>query len=140
MNFLYFAYGIGVLAAMNFILFILTLLGAQIFEKQFLENLIHPLFFIGLILIGFMIARKAAVQASANPYLLSLMLVMVMGGFIFISGIVPAGFNLFLIGSFVALIVGSSAFQLYQRQKLKSDYSNQDHSTQTLSTHDKSKT
>ena len=118
MNFLYFAYGVGLVVAMNIFLFILTLLGHQFIDKQILENMIHVLFFIGLILIGYMITRKAPETKIINALLLALMLVTVMGGFIFISGFVPNGFNLFLLGSFLALIAGCGSFVIVHKKTL----------------------
>lgn len=112
MNFLYFAYGVGLLVAMVLSLFLLTLLGSQFLSKALLETVIHPLFFLGLIFIGYRITVKAPFNKILYAFLLAFMLVAVMGSFIFISGFVPAGFNLFLLGSFLSIALGCSLYSL----------------------------
>ena len=117
MSFLYFAYGVGLLVAMNVVLFIVTLIGHQFLDKQALEYLIYSMFYIGLAVVGFFITRKAQENKLINASILSLMLVTVIGGFIFMTGHVPKGFNLFLFGSFIALILGSGAYMLMSKKR-----------------------
>lgn len=118
MNFLYFAYGVGLLVAMNIILLVLTLMGHQFLEKSALENIILIMFFCGLVIIGIFITRKAPEGKILNALLLSLMLVAIMGGFIFMSGFIPQQFNLFLLGSLLCFIVGIG-FQCFASKKFK---------------------
>lgn len=110
MNFLYFAYGVGILVVTVLTLFILTMIGSTFLPKALLESIIHPLFFIGLGIVGFLKTRKAPVNKYINSALLSLLLATLMGMFVFITGVVPNGFNLFLLASFISFQIGSGLY------------------------------
>ena len=107
MNFLYMAYGVAMLLAMLLCLFVLTLLGNVMLSKDQLNNVITPLFFIGLAVVGLLNLHKAPEKKYINALLLSLILVSIMGVFIYISGHIPKRFHVFMMTSFLSLQLGS---------------------------------
>lgn len=107
MSFLYMAYGVAMLLAMMLCMFFLTLLGNFMLSKDQLNNVITPLFFVGLAVVGLVNIRRAPEKKYINALLLSLILVALMGIFIYISGYIPKNFHQFMIISFLSLQLGS---------------------------------
>lgn len=110
MNFLYTAYGVAILLTMMVCIFILTLIGNFFLNKDLLNTVITPSFFIGLAVVGFFNAQKAPDKKQANALLLNLILVAIMGGFIYISGYIPTTFNVFILISLLSLQLGSFCY------------------------------
>ncbi len=122
MNFLYMAYGVAMLLAMMLCMFILTLLGNFILSKDQLNSVITPLFFVGLVMLGLLNICKAPEKKYINALLLSLILVVLMGIFIHISGFIPKAFNLFMIMSLLSLQLGSLMYFIASKlQRLKAN-------------------
>ncbi|MBU3848556.1 MAG: hypothetical protein H9855_16635 [Candidatus Acinetobacter avistercoris] len=123
MNFLYMAYGVAILLAMMFCIFILTFCGNFILSKDQLNSVITPLFFFGLAAVGFLNARKSPDKKAINALLLNLILVAIMGVFIQISGFIPKAFNQFILFSLLSLISGSLLYfismKIVNTQKIK---------------------
>lgn len=117
MNFLYMAYGVAMLLAMLLCMFVLTLLGNVMLSKDQLNNVITPLFFIGLAVVGLLNLHKAPEKRYINALLLSLILVAIMGVFIYISGHIPKSFHVFMITSFLSLQLGSVIYFIASKLK-----------------------
>ena len=107
MSFLYMAYGVAMLLAMMLCIFILTLLGSFFLSNDQLNTVITPVFFAGLAVVGYLNIRKAPQKKYINALLLSLMLVALMGVFIYISGFIPKAFHQFMVASLISLQFGS---------------------------------
>lgn len=122
MSFLYMAYGVAMLLAMMLCMFVLTLLGNFMLSKDQLNNVITPLFFVGLAVVGLVNIRRAPEKKYINALLLSLILVALMGIFIYISGYIPKNFHQFMITSFLSLQLGSVMY--FIASKLKNSNAN----------------
>lgn len=106
MSFKYFAFGISLLFAMILVVFLITMIGYQFLEKQQLERLITPLFFIGFAIIGYFLAQKAVPNKYIHSTILALLIVAFIALFLDVFKQIPQQLWQLLLLSFLCLQVG----------------------------------
>lgn len=106
MNFRFFAFGMSALFGLVVFMVILTMIGSQFLTKDLLSAFIEPIFFLGFIVVGFFIAKKAVPNKYIHASVLALILVAFMALFLDVIKQIPPSLWKFLTLSFVLMQVG----------------------------------